>query len=33
MQNSVKKFTFSIFNQKYLFWMNLVQKIKIFSLG
>ena len=26
-------FTFSIFNQKYPFWGNLVQKLKIVSLG
>ena len=32
MQNSVVMFTFSDFDCKYPFWVNLVQKIKIFSL-
>ena len=30
MQNSMVKFTFSVLDQKYLFWANLVQKLKIF---
>ena len=33
MQNSVVKFTFSVFNSKYLFETNLVQKMKIVSLS
>ena len=31
MQNSVVMFTFSDFDRKYPFWVNLVQKIKIVS--
>ena len=33
MQNLVVLFTFSVFDWKYPFWANLVQKIKIVSLG
>ena len=33
MQNSMMMFAFSIFNQKYLFVANMVQKIKIVSLN
>ena len=33
LQNSIVKFTFSVFNGKYPFWASLVQKIKIFSLS
>ena len=33
MQNSLVIFTFSVLEQKYLFWANLVQKIDIFSLS
>ena len=32
VQNSVVMFTFSDFDRKYPFWVNLVQKIEIFSL-
>ena len=32
MQNSVMLFTFFVFDRKYLFWANMVQKIKIVSL-
>ena len=32
MQNLMMVFTFSVFDWKYLFWRNLVQKIKIFNL-
>ena len=31
-QNSIVKFTFSEFNRKYPFWVNLVQTIRIYSL-
>ena len=31
MQNSTVMFTFSVFDWKYPFWANLVQKIKIVS--
>ena len=31
MQNSMVMFTFSVFDQKYPFWGNLVQKVKIIS--
>ena len=31
MQNSMAMFTFSVFDQEYVFWANLVQKIKIVS--
>ena len=31
MQNSVMLFTFFVFEWKYLFWANLVQKVKIIS--
>ena len=33
MQNSMVMFTYSIFDRKYPFWVNLVQKIKIVSLS
>ena len=33
MQNLTVMFTFFVFDWKHLFWVNLVQKIKIFSLG
>ena len=33
MQNSMVLFTFSVFDWKYPFWANFVQKIKIISLG
>ena len=33
MQNSMVVFTFSILGQKYAFWANLVQKIKIVTLS
>ena len=33
MQNSMVMFTFSVFYQKYPFWVNLVQKIKIVSFS
>ena len=33
MQISVMMFTFSAFYQKYPFWVNLVQKVKIISLS
>ena len=33
MQNSMVVFTFFVFNRKRPFWENLVQKIKIVSLG
>ena len=33
MQNSMAMFTFSILGQEYLFWANLVRKIKIVSLS
>ena len=33
MQNSMVMFTFSVFDQEYAFWANLVQKIKIVSSG
>ena len=33
MQISMVMFTFSVFDGKYLCWVNLVQKIKIFSLN
>ena len=32
MQNSMAMFTFSVFDWKYPFWTNLVQKIKIVTL-
>ena len=32
MQSSMVIFNFSVFDQKYHFWKNLVQKMKIFSL-
>ena len=32
MQNSIALFIFSILDRKYLFWANLVQKVKIVSL-
>ena len=32
MQNSIVKFAFAVFNWKYRFWANLIQKIKIVSL-
>ena len=32
-QKSMVLFTFSVFKQKYAFWANLVQKIKILSLS
>ena len=31
MQNSIMMFTFSVFEHKYLLWVNLVQKFKIVS--
>ena len=33
MQNSMMVFFFSIFDRKYIFWANLVQKIEIASLN
>ena len=33
MQNSMVMFTFSAFDWKYPFWVNLVQNIKIISLS
>ena len=33
MQNSIVMLTFSVFNRKYPFWINLVQNIKIGSLS
>ena len=33
MQNSMMVFTFSVFDQKYHFWANLIQKIKILRLS
>ena len=33
MQNSVMMFSISVFDHKYPFWVNLVQKIKIVSLS
>ena len=33
MQNSMVMFTFSVFDWKYPFWVNSVQKIKIVSLS
>ena len=33
MQNSNVTFTFSVFDQKYRFWINLVQKVRIVSLS
>ena len=33
MQNSMVIFTFSVFDRKYSFWANLVQKVKIISLS
>ena len=32
MQNSVMTFIFRALDQKYIFWVNLVQKVKIVSL-
>ena len=32
MQNSMVVFTFSVFDQKYPFWINFVQKVKLVSL-
>ena len=31
MRNSIVMFTFSVFNRKYPFWVNLVQKVQIVS--
>ena len=33
MQNSNVMFTFSVFDQKYCFWVNLLQKVRIVSLS
>ena len=33
MQNAMVIFTFSVFDRKYPFWANLVQKVKIISLS